>query len=54
MFIELELGGVFDICHYLAPDDEGKPREDRVPPSEVPSSLPIFFFLLKMEIFLPI
>lgn len=27
-------GSVFDICHYLAPDDEGRPREARVPPSE--------------------
>lgn len=54
MFVELELGGIFYICHYLAPEDEGKPREDRVPQSEVPSSLTIFFFLLKMGIFLPV
>lgn len=35
MFIELDLGGVFDIRNHLAHEDEGKQGEDGMPPGEV-------------------
>lgn len=31
MFIELDTGGVFDICSHLAPEDERKLEKARVP-----------------------
>lgn len=44
----------FDVRNHLAPEDERKPKEARVPPREVPSSLAIFLFLFKMGVFLSI